>query len=70
MSGFELARYVRRNGDNSATRLVALGGYGQDADIQAALDAGFDEHVTKPPDPDRLERPLAGVRPVVSGPSG
>lgn len=67
MSGFELARHIRRNGDNSATRLVALSGYGQDADIQAALDAGFDEHVTKPPDPDRLERLLAGIRPVVVG---
>jgi two-component system, chemotaxis family, CheB/CheR fusion protein len=62
MSGFELARHVRRNRDNAATRLVALSGYGQDSDIQAALDAGFDEHVTKPPDPERLEELLASVR--------
>ena len=60
MSGFELARHVRRNRDNSTTRLVALSGYGQDSDIQEALDAGFDEHVTKPPDPERLEQLLAG----------
>ena len=66
MSGFELARHVRKNSDHSATRLVALSGYGQDSDIQAALDAGFDEHVTKPPDPERLERLLAGVRREVS----
>jgi CheY-like chemotaxis protein len=40
--------------------MVALSGYGQDSDIQASLDAGFDEHLTKPPDPARLEQLLAG----------
>jgi two-component system CheB/CheR fusion protein len=60
MSGFELARRVRANPQLTLTRLVALSGYGQDADVQAALDAGFDEHVTKPPDPARLEQLLAG----------
>jgi two-component system CheB/CheR fusion protein len=60
MSGYELARRIRSSGRNSATRLVALSGYGQDADVQAALDAGFDEHLTKPPDPARLEQLLLG----------
>jgi len=55
MSGFELARRVRRNSANTRTRLVALSGYGQDSDIQAAIEAGFDEHLTKPPDPARLD---------------
>jgi two-component system, chemotaxis family, CheB/CheR fusion protein len=31
-----------------------------DLGLPAALAAGFDEHVTKPPDPDRLERLLKG----------
>jgi two-component system CheB/CheR fusion protein len=60
MSGFDLARRVRANRDLSTTRLVALSGYGQDTDVQAALDAGFDEHLTKPPDPGRLEALLRG----------
>jgi CheY-like chemotaxis protein len=60
MSGFEVARRVRERAESAATRLVALSGYGQDSDIQAALEAGFDEHLTKPPDPDRLEQLLAG----------
>jgi len=60
MSGFELARRVRANPALAATRLVALSGYGQDADVQASLEAGFDEHLTKPPDPDRLEALLKG----------
>jgi len=58
MSGFELARRVRENPENASTRLIALSGYGREADVQAALDAGFDEHLTKPPDPARLERLL------------
>jgi two-component system, chemotaxis family, CheB/CheR fusion protein len=60
MSGFDVARRIRANPENTATWLVALSGYGQDSDVQAALDAGFDEHLTKPPDPERLERLLAG----------
>jgi CheY-like chemotaxis protein len=57
MSGFDLARQLRQQRDLT-TRLVALSGYGQDADVQAALEAGFDEHLTKPPDPKQLERLL------------
>ena len=68
MSGFELARRIRRNPANKGTRLVALSGYGQDSDIQAALEAGFDEHLTKPPDPARLERMLSGTEPDLVAP--
>jgi two-component system CheB/CheR fusion protein len=60
MSGYELARRIRQNPENSHTRLVALSGYGQDSDIQASLEAGFDEHLTKPPDPARLDALLKG----------
>jgi CheY-like chemotaxis protein len=60
MSGFELAHRVRNRPEFRGTRMVALSGYGQDADIQAALAAGFDEHLTKPPDPARLEQLLKG----------
>ncbi len=64
MSGYELAKLVRQHPDGCPARLVALSGYGQDADIQAALDAGFDEHITKPPDPSHLERLVAGLQPA------
>ena len=60
MSGFELAHRVRNRPEFGGTRMVALSGYGQDADVQAALAAGFDEHLTKPPDPARLEQLLKG----------
>jgi two-component system CheB/CheR fusion protein len=60
MSGYELARRVRQSPRNASTRLVALSGYGQDSDIQASLAAGFDDHLTKPPDPARLDALLHG----------
>jgi CheY-like chemotaxis protein len=40
------------------TFMVALTGYGQADDQRKARDAGFDVHITKPVDPDRLERLL------------
>ena len=61
MSGFDLARRIRSNHANKDVWLVALSGYGQDTDIQAARDAGFDEHLTKPPDHARLTQILSGT---------
>ena len=38
--------------------LIALTGWGQEQDKQAAKAAGFDEHLTKPVDPEAVERIL------------
>jgi CheY-like chemotaxis protein/anti-sigma regulatory factor (Ser/Thr protein kinase) len=46
IDGFEVARRLRAAG-NKAT-LVACTGYGQKEDVERALGAGFDAHVTKP----------------------
>jgi CheY-like chemotaxis protein len=35
-------------------RLIAVTGYGQPADRRLALEAGFDAHLVKPEDLDRL----------------
>jgi len=43
--------------------LVALTGYGQDEDRQRALAAGFDYHLVKPVDFDKVERLVAGITP-------
>jgi signal transduction histidine kinase len=48
MSGYDLARHIRRRRDLPQPVLVALTGYGQQSDRQQALAAGFDEHLTKP----------------------
>jgi CheY-like chemotaxis protein len=36
--------------------LIAVTGWGQDADKRKALGAGFDHHLTKPVDPEKLEQ--------------
>ena len=68
VSGFDLARHIRKNPTLARTRLVALSGYGQDADVEASLAAGFDEHLTKPVDLDRLEQILRGDTLPAAGP--
>jgi signal transduction histidine kinase/CheY-like chemotaxis protein len=55
MDGFELARRLRARPEMRDTRLIALTGYGQAEDRSRALAAGFDDHLTKPVDPDALE---------------
>jgi PAS domain S-box-containing protein len=52
-SGYEVAQRVRAR-SGSAIRLVALTGWGSEADVQRARDAGFDHHLTKPVDPEAL----------------
>jgi CheY-like chemotaxis protein len=46
MNGYELARLLRQS--NTAIRLIALTGYGQITDADAARRAGFDAHCAKP----------------------
>ena len=41
---------MRARERHSSVRLAALTGFGQAKDKQRALDAGFDTHMTKPPD--------------------
>ena len=46
IDGYQLARALRAA--QRRLRLIALTGYGQDADAAAAIQAGFDAHCTKP----------------------
>jgi len=55
-TGNEVAALIRARGDGPAPTLVAITGWGQDADRTQALAAGFDHHLTKPVDPAQLLR--------------
>lgn len=55
MSGYDLARRIRQEAWGRHAYLVALTGWGQAQDKEAARAAGFDEHLTKPVDPAVLE---------------
>jgi len=61
MDGYEVAVALRGSPETSHAHLIAVTGYGQDDDRRRAFAAGFDEHLTKPVDPqallDRLAKP-------------
>jgi two-component system CheB/CheR fusion protein len=56
--GYEVARRIRQQEWGGRVKLVALTGWGQETDRQRAWDAGFDAHLTKPVDHDRLNELL------------
>ena len=55
MDGYEVARQIRAQEAGRDVLLIALSGYGQPADREAAEAAGFDRHIVKPPDLVQLE---------------
>ena len=63
LDGYEVARRLREDGGAAGTLLVALSGYGQEADRRRAREAGFDHHLVKPVKLHDLERVLALARP-------
>jgi CheY-like chemotaxis protein len=55
MSGYDVAERIRHEAWGKKIKLIAVTGWGQDADKRRALAAGFDHHLTKPVDPERLQ---------------
>jgi PAS domain S-box-containing protein len=64
MNGYELARRLRALEGGSGMTLIAATGWGQDKDRQRAFDAGFDHHLTKPIDFERLRSVLEPQAPA------
>ena len=54
LTGYEVARKMRQAGSKAPLTLIAITGWGQDIDKERAFAAGFDHHLTKPVDPQRL----------------
>ena len=50
LNGYEVARRLRQDRQLKGVRLVAMTGYGDEADRQLAQEAGFDRHLVKPVD--------------------
>ncbi len=59
MDGYEFARLFRAMSPHHDVPLIALSGYAQPEDVAKALESGFDAHVAKPPDPEKLASLLA-----------
>jgi len=64
LTGYELARRIRTLPGGADILLVAATGWGQENDRQLAFEAGFDHHLTKPIDFERLRALLAEPRRV------
>jgi two-component system CheB/CheR fusion protein len=62
MDGYEVARRLRSRPESSRVRLVAVTGYGQQEDRDRAHDAGFDQHLVKPVEPEALNAVLGSVQ--------
>ena len=61
MDGYELAQRLRPEAGLESAVIVAVTGYGQEEDRRRAEDAGFDGHLVKPVDMQKLWRLLAGL---------
>jgi PAS domain S-box-containing protein len=61
MSGYEVAREIRRSPALREVMLVALTGWGAPGDQQQSQEAGFNQHLTKPVSLEVLEQALAAA---------
>jgi CheY-like chemotaxis protein/anti-sigma regulatory factor (Ser/Thr protein kinase) len=61
LNGLQVAEHIRAQTWGRGVHLIALTGWGQAEDRRRALEAGFDQHVTKPLEPDQLESLLSKV---------
>jgi CheY-like chemotaxis protein len=50
VDGYAFARELRDRPGGDAVTMIALSGYGREQDKEAAVAAGFDHHLVKPPD--------------------
>ena len=61
IDGYEVAQQIRRQEALKNVLLVALTGYGQQSDLQHSKIAGFDYHLVKPTEFDKIEELLAAL---------
>jgi signal transduction histidine kinase/CheY-like chemotaxis protein len=62
VDGYEAARRIREDAAGRPLTLVAMTGWGQEEDRRLARDAGFDHHLLKPVDVEKLGALLEAVR--------
>jgi CheY-like chemotaxis protein len=66
MDGYQVAQALRKFPSLEHTQLIALTGYGHARDREAALAAGFSQHLVKPLDFSKLAALLENIRATVS----
>ena len=66
MDGYEVARRIRALPAGGDISLIAVTGWGQQEDIRRCFEAGFDHHLVKPLDVDRLWEIIVGTSSTVN----
>ena len=61
LNGYEACRRIREQPWGKDMVLIAVTGWGQDEDRRRSREAGFDDHLVKPVDPQALMTLLAEV---------
>jgi CheY-like chemotaxis protein len=64
LNGYEVARQIRQQPWGREMMLIALTGWGQDDDKRRSMEAGFNDHLTKPLELAALMRLIAHLKPV------
>jgi CheY-like chemotaxis protein len=64
MDGYEVSRRIRATPDHEDVVLIALTGWGQEDDHRRSRAAGFDHHLVKPPDIEKLRDLLTANGPA------
>lgn len=70
LSGYELAREIRRRAGDKKIYIVAVTGWGTSHDRVRAIAAGFDQHVLKPTDERTIRSIIEEARRALSTTSG
>jgi two-component system, sensor histidine kinase len=65
MDGYEVARRIRALPSGESTPLIAVTGWGQQEDVRRCFEAGFDHHLVKPLDVNRLWEIIARASPTM-----
>jgi hypothetical protein len=58
MDGLEATRLIRRHVDATQLPIIAMTAHAMEQERQLCLDAGMNDHLTKPVDPKNLMRTL------------
>jgi CheY-like chemotaxis protein len=66
MDGYEVARRIRAHEWGKELLLIAVTGWGQESDRQRSFAAGFDFHLVKPVDLEKLNQLLSKVSAVAT----
>ena len=61
LSGYDVARRMRRGSPDRPLTLIAVTGRGEDSDRARSAAAGFDHHFTKPVEPEHLTELLGSA---------